>query len=73
MRTVHLFPRELESFQQMEAATLKNDRENPPKPKLRCRMFHHHWFTHVMIPGRTTRTICKRCKINKRVFEEMKA
>jgi hypothetical protein len=62
-----LLPEEQASFNSFADDVLRNDRENPPKPKLRCRIFGHKWFTHVLVPGPYTkwRTICDRCKINK--------
>jgi hypothetical protein len=51
--------------------TLQHDADNPPKPKLRCRIFGHKWFSHQLPPG--SRTICWRCKVNPWAQEQLKA
>lgn len=57
--------------------TIENDFKNPPKPKVRCVIFGHRWYTHILISHMTQgfntyRTICNRCKINQDVLEGTK-
>lgn len=53
---------------------LEYDRQKTTKPKLRCKLFGHKWYTHYLIPPPHSRrrTICNRCKISKIVYEERK-
>lgn len=71
MRLFTILPEERARYEAFAEQTLADDREHPPKPKLRCRLFGHKWFSHVLVPHPYTqwRTICDRCKINQDVAE----
>jgi len=61
---------ERRQFQEFRDKVLADDWTDPPKPKLRCRLFGHRWFIHRLEPG--SRTICDWCKINQDVYISQK-